>query len=112
MADEQAHAVQDASGEGLSTATVQHEKPASSKRKPRQLPRFKVLLHNDDVNHFEHVILSIMKLTPLSEQDALLRTIEAHESGVSLLLVTHQERAELYLDQFMSVKIMVTIEPE
>jgi len=97
---------------GSPSATATAKKPASTKKKPKQLPRYKVLLHNDDVNPFDHVIRSIRELTPLSEQDALLRTIEAHESGVSLLLVTHKERAELYKEQFTSVKITVTIEPE
>ena len=96
---------------GSSTATATRTKPAPPKRKPRKLPPFKVLLHNDDVNSFDHVILSVLKLTPLSEQEAVLRTIEAHESGVTLLLVTHRERAELYIEQFASLKLTVTIEP-
>jgi ATP-dependent Clp protease adapter protein ClpS len=71
-----------------------------------------VLLHNDDVNTFEHVIVSIVKLTALSSQEAILRTLEAHEAGVALLLVTHRERAELYQEQFASLSLSVTIEPD
>ena len=78
----------------------------------QQLPPFKVLLHNDDVNDFEHVIGAVMRLTPLGMEDAILRTIEAHESGVALLLVTHQERAELYCEQFASCSLTVTTEPD
>ena len=37
--------------------------------------------------------------------------LEAHKSGVALLLVTHKERAELYLDQFQSMGLSVSIEP-
>ncbi|HUU85750.1 MAG TPA: ATP-dependent Clp protease adaptor ClpS [Phycisphaerae bacterium] len=80
--------------------------------KPRQLPPFKVLLHNDDVNDFEHVIRAIIKLTPLSLEEAFQKTLEAHETGVSLLLVTHQERAELYSEQFATMSLTVTIEPD
>lgn len=79
-------------------------------RKTRHLPPFRVILHNDDVNTFEHVILSILRLTPLNEQDAVSRTIEAHETGASLLLVTHKERAELYVEQFASLHLTVTCE--
>jgi ATP-dependent Clp protease adaptor protein ClpS len=86
------------------------EKPAA--KPPKHLPLWKVLLHNDDVNSFEHVIASIVMLTTLSEQDAVLRTVEAHKTGVALLLTTHKERAELYMDQFTSRKLTVTIEPE
>jgi len=93
------------------TAVAIQKKPQQPRRKPRQLPPYKVLLHNDDVSTFEHVIQSIVRLTALDRQQALLRTIEAHENGVSLLVTTHRERAELYCEQFTSLKISVTMEP-
>lgn len=101
-------------GGGTGTATA---KPKSATRKaPRQkppgmLPPWKVLLHNDDKNSMPYVISSIVELTPLNEQDAEQRMIEAHKTGVALLLVTHKERAELYKDQFESKGLTVTIEP-
>ena len=94
------------------TAVMTVPKKAPAKRKPRQLPPYKVLLHNDDVNTVEHVILSIVKLTPLTPEAAIEKTLIAHESGLALLLVTHKERAELYQEQFTSVKLTVTIEPD
>lgn len=81
-------------------------------RIPKQLPPYKVLLHNDDVNTFERVILAILKLTPLTTESAVQKTIEAHKTGVALLLVTHKERAELYQEQFQSLGLTVTIEPD
>lgn len=77
----------------------------------QQLPPFRVLLHNDNVNTFEHVILAILKLTDLDEHQAVQRTVEAHQSGCSLLLVTHKERAELYVEQFATFALTVTCEP-
>lgn len=94
------------------TATVPAQKPAPPKRDPRMLPPCKVLLHNDDVNTFDHVIRSIVRLTHIREDDAVVKVIEAHETGLALLLVTHRERAELYLDQFSSLSIIVTIETD
>jgi ATP-dependent Clp protease adaptor protein ClpS len=76
------------------------------------LPPFRVILHNDDVNTFEHVIHTILELTPLKEPEAVQRTIEAHKTGAALLLVTHKERAELYVEQFASKHLTVTCEPE
>jgi ATP-dependent Clp protease adaptor protein ClpS len=96
------------------TATAKPKKAKQPKSKPKlpgMLPPWKVLLHNDDKNAMEFVIVSIVELTPLKEEDAVLRTIEAHKTGVSLLLVTHKERAELYKDQFQSKGLTVTIEP-
>jgi len=78
----------------------------------RELPPFRVILHNDDVNTFEHVVASIRKLTPLSREEAEQRTWEAHRQGRALLLVTHKERAELYCEQFASRKLTVTCEPD
>jgi ATP-dependent Clp protease adaptor protein ClpS len=77
----------------------------------RQLPPYRVILHNDDVSSFEHVILTILKLTTLNEHEAVQRTLEAHERGQSLLLVTHKERAELYVEQFATFGLTVTYEP-
>lgn len=87
------------------------KKPSPVQKPPQPLPPWKVLLHNDDVNDYLYVVESILELTPLKEQDAILRMKEADESGVALLLVTHQERAELYRDQFTSKGLTVTIEP-
>jgi len=87
-------------------------KPKPSPPRPRTLPPYKVLLHNDDVNEFGHVILSILKLTPIPREEAILKTLEAHETGVALLLVTHKERAELYAEQFATMNLTVTIEPD
>ncbi|TWT43666.1 ATP-dependent Clp protease adaptor [Phycisphaerae bacterium RAS1] len=81
-------------------------------QKVERLPPYKVILHNDDVNTFEHVILSILKLTHLTEPEAEHCTIEAHQTGSSVLLITHRERAELYCEQFATVKLTVTAEPD
>lgn len=80
--------------------------------RPRLLPPFKLILHNDDVNDFVYVIETIMELTPLTAEEAVERTVEAHESGHSVLLVTSKERAELYVEQFASKQLTTTCEPE
>lgn len=93
-------------------ATIVTKPETQSEQKTRQLPPYRVILHNDDVNTFEHVIRAILKLTPLNEEEAVLRTLEAHETGQSLLLVTHKERAELYVEQFTTFQLTVTCEPD
>ena len=84
-------------------ATAEPEAPAqkpktqpkgSQKTKPkkppaRQLPPYKVLLHNDDKNTVEHVILTLLELTPLDVYRCKQVTLEADETGVALVLVTH-----------------------
>ncbi len=78
---------------------------------PKQLPPYKVILHNDDVNDIDHVVETIVMLTPLKEAEAETRTHEADKKGRSLLLTTHKERAELYQQQFGSRNLTVTVEP-
>jgi ATP-dependent Clp protease adapter protein ClpS len=101
------------SGKG-GTATAKprrSRKSAPSRKPPQMLPPWKVLLHNDDKNDMIYVVVTIQELTTLNEQDAKTRTVEAHETGVALLLTTHKERAELYKDQFQSKGLNVSIEP-
>lgn len=99
------------SNKGSAAAAAVQTKPTPVRRPPQMLPPWKVLLHNDDTNDMVFVVESIVMLTPLNEQDALLRMKEAHETGVALLLTTHQERAELYAQQFASRGMTVTAEP-
>ena len=105
------------SGEGSMKKQVDMEIAESTAVLPKTatpglLPMYRVILHNDDENEVEHVIETIIMLTPLNAQDAIERTLEAHHSGCSLLLVIHRERAELYAEQFLSRSLDVTIEPD
>ena len=108
---EEKHASMDATNNDGATTIAAMKKPAEPVRKPKTLPPFKVLLHNDDVNTFEHVLKSVVRLTAIPTQEALIKTLEAHDTGVALLVVTHKERAELYAEQFASLSLVVTIEP-
>ncbi len=94
------------------TAKPKAKRRAAPKpRPPQMMPQWKVLLHNDDKNDILFVVDTVMELTSLNKQDAEQRTLEAHKTGVALLLTTHKERAELYKDQFESKGLTVTIEP-
>ena len=93
------------------TTTALKEKPATAPPKVDHLPPYKVILHNDDVNEAIYVVRTILELTPLSRERALTATMEADQTGLSMLLVTHKERAELYAEQFLSKSLTVTIEP-
>ena len=99
------------SSAAAATAPKRARKTKPKQKPPQPLPPWKVLLHNDDVNELGYVVRTIMQLTPLGEQEAKQRTIEAHEKKLALLLTTHKERAELYQEQFQSKGLTVTIEP-
>lgn len=76
------------------------------------LPRWKLLLHNDDVNDMDYVADTIRELTALTKNEAQVCMKEAHKTGVALLMTTHREHAELLEEQFQSKRLIVTIEPE
>jgi ATP-dependent Clp protease adapter protein ClpS len=98
-----------ASHEPIEGGTAVLPEAPPPQRKP--MPGWAVLLHNDDVNDFAFVARSVIEFARLPHEDAVARTIEAHESGVALLVVTHRERAELIEEQFRTRGLTVTIEP-
>jgi ATP-dependent Clp protease adaptor protein ClpS len=102
----------DSGGVAAPTKPQTRKKSSPQKSPPQMLPPWKVLLHNDDKNDMVFVIRTICELTPLNREDAMHRMLEAHKSGVALLLLTHKERAELYKDQFESKGLTCSIEPE
>jgi ATP-dependent Clp protease adaptor protein ClpS len=80
-------------------------------RKPS--PRYRVLLHNDPVNSMEYVVTSLREVVPsLSEQDAMAVMLEAHNSGVGLVIVCDIEPAEFYCESLKAKGLTSTIEPE
>src|SRR5438046_2249517 len=85
-------------------------KPDPAPDKTDVLPPYRVLLHNDDVNDQVYVVETICDLTTIEPPHATRIMSEAHHTGVALLLTTHRERAELYVEQFKSKRLTVTIE--
>ena len=79
----------------------------------KQSPRYKVLLHNDPVNTMEYVVTTLQQVVPqLSEQDAMAVMMEAHNTGVGLVIVCDLEPAEFYCETLKAKGLTSTIEPE
>ena len=58
----------------------------------KRSPRYKVLLHNDPVNSMEYVVATLQQVVPqLSEQDCMAVMLEAHNTGVGLVIVCDVE---------------------
>ena len=76
-------------------------------------PKYKVLLHNDPVNSMEYVASTLREVVPqLSEQDAISIMLEAHNSGVGLVIVCDLEPAEFYSESLKSKGLTSSIEKE
>jgi len=76
-------------------------------------PRYKVLLHNDPVNSMEYVVATLRNVLPqLSEQDAIAVMLEAHNTGIGLVITCDIEPAEFYSQTLNSKGLTSTIEKE
>ncbi len=79
----------------------------------KHAPRYRVLLHNDDVNSMEYVVQTLLQTVPsLSQPQAVDIMMEAHNSGIALVITCEQEHAEFYSEMLKSHGLSSTIEPE
>ena len=76
------------------------------------MPRFKVLLHNDDVNSMEHVAKALQQVFKFELEECVRIMLEAHMNGVALCTVEPLEQAEHHRDQLRALSLVATIEPE
>jgi ATP-dependent Clp protease adaptor protein ClpS len=92
-----------------------HNSPDSSgtpgRGRPGPLPRYRLVLLKSDAADLMDIVRAIMELTHFFRDEATNKMWEAHHSGRSLLLKTHRERAELYVEQFASKGVLVCVEP-
>ena len=92
----------------MSVETIQ--KPSTVRR---LAPRYKVLLHNDDFNPMEYVVRVLMEtVNSLTQPQAVSIMMEAHSSGVALVITCAQEHAEFYSETLNNHGLMSTIEPD
>lgn len=77
----------------------------------RTLPRCRVVLHRTTDKGLLFVVNVLRELTRFGEAEAMSRMWEAYHRGRSLVLETHLERAELYVEQFRDRGLLASIEP-
>ena len=76
------------------------------------MPRYKVLLHNDDVNSMEHVAKTLQQVFKFELEECARIMLEAHMNGLALCIVEPLEQAEHHRDQLRAFSLVATIEPE
>jgi ATP-dependent Clp protease adaptor protein ClpS len=86
-------------------------KTKDPQQKKKLIPLYKVLLHNDDVNDMLHVAKSLMQIFNLEAERAAEIMMEAHKTGVALVVIEPFERAEFHHDKLQSAFLTATIEP-
>lgn len=79
----------------------------------RLLPKYRVLLHNDDEHAMDEVVVALLKtVRSLTVDEAIKIMLEAHLTGKALVIVCPKETAEFYRDGLESYGLTSTIEPE
>ena len=70
-----------------------------AKRKPKHLPRYNVVLWNDDEHTFEYVISMMRDLFGHSKEQGRKIALTVHLQGRAIVYTGHLELAELKRDQ-------------
>jgi ATP-dependent Clp protease adapter protein ClpS len=78
---------------------------------PRPLSRYNVVLHRFSDKSLLFVIGAVMELTRFCREEATNRMWEAYHLGKSVVVATHLERAELYVEQFAERGLPASVEP-
>lgn len=68
----------------------------------RRQPPYAVILHNDDNNSMDFVVMVLRKVFGYSEQKCIELMLEAHEKGRAVVWIGALEVAELKADQIRS----------
>ena len=71
---------------------------------------YEVILFNDDVNAFDHVIESLVQIFHHPLQLAVKIAVEAHRSGRAIAEVESRKAAQLHKDQLQSLGLTAEIE--
>ncbi len=78
----------------------------------RLLPRYRVMLYDDDHNTMDHVVDVLLSTVPvLTPEDAVRIMLEAHTCGRAQVIVCPKEHAEFYCEGLEQHALRSTIEP-
>ena len=78
----------------------------------KSLPRYRVLLHDDDYNEMDFVVVALLRtVSALSVEDAAQIMLQAHLNGTAQVIVCLKELAEHYRERLEHYGLTSTIEP-
>lgn len=79
----------------------------------RMLPRYRVLLYNDDFNDMDHVVRALLNtIMSLGINEAIAIMLRAHTYGEAHVITCLRETAEFYAEGLKQFGLNSTIEPE
>ena len=97
----------------VSMATPSTDTEALQQALLDRLPRYAVILYNDDYHSMDFVVEALVKSVPdLIVEEAVGIMFEAHNSGSAVVIVCLLEQAELYRDRIRGYGLGVDIKRE
>ncbi|MFA7236188.1 MAG: ATP-dependent Clp protease adaptor ClpS [Phycisphaeraceae bacterium] len=87
-------------------------RPGAVHQRVERLPRWRIVLHDDEVHEPMEMIDLIASSLPMSRYAVIRRVLETHHKGTAVLMFAHRELAELYYLQLSKQNLIVTIERE
>lgn len=80
---------------------------------PRSVPlaTYNVILHRDADKSLLFIVRAVMELTRFCKEEAMNRMWEAYHLGRAVVIATHLERAELFVEQFAERGLAASVEP-
>lgn len=87
------------SNAAIAEPAVVPERESRQDKKPKNQPRYRVVLWNDDDHTYAYVIVMLMELFGFETEKGFLLAKEVDTSGRAVLLTTTKEHAELKRDQ-------------
>ena len=78
-----------------------------------RLPRYAVILYNDDYHTMDYVVEALVKSVPdLIVEEAVGIMFEAHNSGSAVVIVCLFEQAEMYRDRIKGFGLEASVRQE
>lgn len=101
------------SNQVLATTMPDTDVEALQRALSERLPRYAVILYNDDYNAMDYVVEALVKSVPdLIVEEAVGIMFEAHNTGSAVVIVCLLEQAELYRDRIQGYGLGASIERE
>jgi len=95
---------------GAAVAEPTQSEQTDSGEKPRQAPRYHVVLWNDEEHTYEYVVGMLMQLFGHSKEKGFRLAREVDKQGKAVVLTTTKEHAELKRDQIHAFGADVLLE--
>lgn len=77
----------------------------------RMIPLYFLVLHNNTTPSMDEVVDILFRHTPLNEIDSTLVMLDAHNTGIGVVMIDYYEAVEYYSETLRGKGLITSIEP-